>query len=79
MASRIFDDDIEFLLESLKGIIVTFEDGTSTTMDQEMRKAFTAVELEQASEQSIAASVGNINPNPKPKRKCKGKENRKGK
>lgn len=34
MASNAFDDDNEFLFESLKGIIVVFEDGTSTTMDQ---------------------------------------------
>jgi hypothetical protein len=71
MASNAFDDDNEFLFESLKGITVVFEDGTSTTMDQEMRKAFAAVELENAAEQSIVAATK------KPKSKPKGKDNRK--
>lgn len=71
MASNAFDDDNEFLFESLKGITVVFEDGTSTTMDQEMRKAFAAVELENATEQSIVAATK------KPKSKPKGKDNRK--
>lgn len=71
-ASHTFDDDTEFLFESLKGIKVTFEDGTSTTMDQEMRKAFATAELEYAAEKLIAAAE-----NPKKKKKGKGKERKK--
>lgn len=76
-ASHTFDDDTEFLFESLKGIKVTFEDGTSTTMDQEMRKAFATAELEHTAEQSFAAAASNSNPKKKRKGKGKGKENRK--
>jgi len=39
-------------------------------MDQEMRKAFSAAELERATEQSIAATAGNSNSNSNPKKKC---------
>jgi hypothetical protein len=77
MASNAFDDDNEFLFESLKGITVVFEDGTSTTMDQEMRKAFAAVELENATELENAAEQSIVAATKKPKSKPKGKDNRK--
>lgn len=57
MASHTFDDDTEFFFESLKGIKVTFEDGTITTMEQEMRKAFATAELEHAAKKLIATAA----------------------
>jgi hypothetical protein len=79
MASDAFDDDTEFFFESLKGIIVKFEDGTITTMDQEMRKAYATAELEYAAEQLAEqlAEQSNAVATGKPKSKPKGKENRK--
>jgi hypothetical protein len=83
MESFTFDDDTEFFFESLKGIVVKFEDGSSTTMDKELRKAFTTAKLEQDAEQSIAPAPAtrppNSNSNPKKNGKSKGKENRKNK